>query len=84
MTLSVGVAFFFKQWGGRYPKDGGRELDGRTWDALPRRHVAQALWAADGPLAQEYRTCGIRPLWQADATGPAIRWRSKLRLLQSD
>ena len=29
------VAFFFKQWGGRTPKAGGRDLDGRTWDALP-------------------------------------------------
>lgn len=26
------VAFFFKQWGGRTPKAGGRLLDGRTWD----------------------------------------------------
>jgi protein gp37 len=31
----VGVAFFFKQWGGRHPKSGGRLLDGRTWDELP-------------------------------------------------
>jgi protein gp37 len=29
------VAFFFKQWGGRTPKVGGRDLDGRTWDELP-------------------------------------------------
>jgi len=29
------VPFFFKQWGGRSPKAGGRELDGRTWDAMP-------------------------------------------------
>ncbi len=29
------VAFFFKQWGGRHPKTGGRELDGRTWDEMP-------------------------------------------------
>ncbi|MGW1768586.1 DUF5131 family protein [Streptomyces sp. NPDC002073] len=29
------VAFFFKQWGGRTPKAGGRLLDGRTWDQLP-------------------------------------------------
>jgi protein gp37 len=29
------VAFFFKQWGGRTPKSGGRELDGRTFDELP-------------------------------------------------
>jgi protein gp37 len=31
-----GVAFFFKQWGGRTSKSGGRELDGRTYDELPR------------------------------------------------
>jgi protein gp37 len=29
------VPFFFKQWGGRTPKAGGRDLDGRTHDALP-------------------------------------------------
>jgi protein gp37 len=34
------VAFFFKQVGGRTPKAGGRELDGRTWDELPRTAVA--------------------------------------------
>jgi len=34
---SEGVAFFFKQWGGRTPKAGGRELDGRTYDAMPDR-----------------------------------------------
>lgn len=31
------VAFFFKQWGGRTPKAGGRELDGEVWDQLPER-----------------------------------------------
>jgi protein gp37 len=30
------VAFFFKQWGGHRPKSGGRELDGRTWDEMPK------------------------------------------------
>jgi hypothetical protein len=29
------VAFRFKQWGGRPPKAGGRELAGRTWDEMP-------------------------------------------------
>ena len=33
--LSDGVPFFFKQWGGRTPKQGGRTLDGRTWDDMP-------------------------------------------------
>lgn len=30
-----GVAFFFKQWGGRTPKAGGNTLDGRQWMAYP-------------------------------------------------
>jgi protein gp37 len=34
-VTNVGGAFFFKQWGGRTPKAGGRELDGRTWDQFP-------------------------------------------------
>jgi len=32
---STSTAFFFKQWGGRTPKTGGRLLDGRTWDEMP-------------------------------------------------
>ena len=31
----AGVAFFHKQWGGRTPKAGGRELDGREHSAMP-------------------------------------------------
>lgn len=31
-----GVAFFWKQWGGRMGHDAGRILDGRTWDEFPR------------------------------------------------
>jgi protein gp37 len=34
--ISEGVAFFFKQWGGRYSKAGGRELDGRQWSEMPQ------------------------------------------------
>ena len=30
-----GVKFFFKQWGGRTPKAGGRHLDGQLWDEMP-------------------------------------------------
>lgn len=33
--LASEVAFFFKQWGGRTPKAGGRMLDGHTWDERP-------------------------------------------------
>lgn len=31
----VGVAFFFKQWGGTNKKKTGRLLEGRTWDEMP-------------------------------------------------
>jgi protein gp37 len=33
--LTSQVPFFFKQWGGRTAKSGGRTLDGRTWDEMP-------------------------------------------------
>ncbi len=33
--VDAGVAFFFKQWGGRTPKAGGRELGGEHWDEMP-------------------------------------------------
>lgn len=33
--VDAGVPFFFKQWGGRTPKSGGRELSRRTWDEFP-------------------------------------------------
>jgi len=38
--VAAEVPFFFKQWGGRIPKAGGRELDGRTWDAMPAASLA--------------------------------------------
>lgn len=34
--IEQGTAFFFKQWGGRWPKQNGRELDGRTYDEMPK------------------------------------------------
>jgi protein gp37 len=40
-AVDLGVPFFFKQWGGRTPKAGGRELDGRTWDEFPIAPHAQ-------------------------------------------
>jgi protein gp37 len=40
------VDFFFKQWGGRTPKTGGRELDGRTWDEMPTKRARELLAAA--------------------------------------
>ena len=35
ICLETGVAFFWKQWGGRTPKAGGRVLDGKIWDDYP-------------------------------------------------
>ena len=32
---AANVAFFFKQWGGRTPKAGGRELNGSYHDDMP-------------------------------------------------
>jgi protein gp37 len=41
------VAFFFKQWGGRTAKAGGRLLDGKTYDAMPARpHRGDLVLAA--------------------------------------
>jgi protein gp37 len=34
------VAFFFKQWGGVRKSETGRELNGRTYDAMPKYAVA--------------------------------------------
>jgi protein gp37 len=34
---SAGVPFFFKQWGGVRKSEAGRELEGRTYDAMPDR-----------------------------------------------
>jgi protein gp37 len=42
---TAGIAFFFKQWGGRTPKAGGRTLDGQEWSEMPpssRRSLAGA------------------------------------------
>jgi len=38
--LDAGVPFFFKQWGGRTPKAGGRALEGRTHDDMPDLAIA--------------------------------------------
>lgn len=33
--LANRVPFFFKQWGGRFPKSGGRRLEGLEWNQFP-------------------------------------------------
>ncbi|WP_306358969.1 MULTISPECIES: DUF5131 family protein [unclassified Nocardia] len=42
---AAGVPFFFKQWGGRTPKQNGRVLDGQVWDQMPAT-VGGAAWTA--------------------------------------
>lgn len=42
----AGVAFFWKQWGGRTPKSGGRLLDGAVWSDYP---VALSSGGAGSP-----------------------------------
>jgi protein gp37 len=37
---AAGVSFFFKQWGGVRKAKSGRELNGRTYDAIPARSSA--------------------------------------------
>jgi protein gp37 len=34
-AIAAGASFYFKQWGGLHPKDGGKELDGREWCQIP-------------------------------------------------
>jgi protein gp37 len=38
--LAAKVAFFFKQWGGRSPKAGGRLLEGKEWNQFPAKRSA--------------------------------------------
>ena len=37
------TAFFFKQWGGRYPKEKGSLLDGKQYHEYPKLEVAQSV-----------------------------------------
>lgn len=48
--VRAGVAFFFKQWGGKNKKKAGRVLDGRTYDAMPE--TAPSVAVARAPRAQ--------------------------------
>lgn len=42
--LAAKVPFFFKQWGGRSPKTGGRLLDGKEWNQFPTKQIAVPKW----------------------------------------
>jgi len=41
--VEAGVPFFHKQWGGRTPKAGGRDLDGEVWDEMPGHSAPSEL-----------------------------------------
>jgi len=40
---NAGVAFFFKQWGGKNKKASGRLLNGRTYDEMPEFELQQSV-----------------------------------------
>lgn len=43
--VAAGIAYFFKQWGGRTPTSGGRLLQGQIWDQMPPCYTAHlARW----------------------------------------
>ncbi|HEU0016595.1 MAG TPA: phage Gp37/Gp68 family protein [Longimicrobium sp.] len=46
LCVRSGVPFFWKQWGGRTPKAGGRVLEGETWDEMPEGALPADLFAA--------------------------------------
>jgi protein gp37 len=48
---SANVPFFFKQWGGVRKKAAGRELDGRTYDELPRGEWSREAQPAPAAVA---------------------------------
>lgn len=58
----MGVPFFFKQWGGVHKSRAGRLLEGKTYDALPRR----------SPNLVASNDDRMRLLWSAERR--AARW----------
>lgn len=51
--IKSGVAFFFKQWGGRTPKAGGNTLDGRQWLDYPAiKEITALLQGAEKSISQ--------------------------------
>ena len=81
--VAKGVPFFFKQWGGRTSKSGGRTLDGRTWDQMPPdrdagpREVTDATRRIGGleRAASRGVTRGHRCAEAAGASRPVARAR---------
>jgi protein gp37 len=46
--LAEGIAFFFKQWGGRTSKTGGRLLEEREWNEMPQAQRRQPALVPQG------------------------------------
>lgn len=57
--LVQGTAFFFKQWGGRTAKAGGRELNGQTYSEMPTSRASREA-SAPTPLLVPRNTPGAR------------------------
>lgn len=55
------VPFFHKQWGGRTPKAGGRELDGRTWSEMPARAPSEVSSPLDTTMSLPRSPSGRTP-----------------------
>lgn len=53
--LAAGVRLFFKQWGGVRKWETGRELDGRTWDEMPRTSAVNESASSPLPAAVDQR-----------------------------
>jgi len=49
------VPFFFKQWGGRTPKSGGRELEGREWNQMPQMGCGSGYLRGPNGATEEER-----------------------------
>ena len=44
----AGVPFFFKQWGGRTSKSGGRQLNQREWNEMPNQAICSKEFVGAG------------------------------------
>ena len=58
-----GVAFLFKQWGGKQKKKTGRTLNGRTYDEYPETHAAEVPNAATRKERIDAMRESVRARW---------------------
>lgn len=57
---AAGVPFFFKQWGGRTAKAGGRRLEGREWSQMPGRARARARLTVGSSMDERQLEASVR------------------------